>query len=273
MKRLWLLPGCITAIVLLVLASVSAAETIRYNGSSILLVTVIKPLAQAFSEKTGVEFDLKGKSTSYGLEKLLAGECDICGAGTTKIDTFQEKAGGTLKIYNFAQEGVAIGVNAFNQVEDLSMTQLADIMTGRTTDWADLGWAKGKKIVPVSCAKGTAHYKNFSKKVLKGAPFKEGTLFVNVNPLMPKEIAKYPGAIGYSGLSILDGKKGVKVISLEGVKPSQESLDNGSYPVTKKYYLITKGEPAGKLKEFVDFCQGPEGQEIIVKGGLLKLAR
>lgn len=273
MKRIGLLSTCITAVLLMLATSVLAAETIRYNGSSVLLVSVIKPLTEAFTQKTGVEFDLKGKNTWFGLDKLVAGECDISGAGSNKIDKYQEKVGGSLKIHKFAQEGVAIAVNAMNPIENISMIQLTDTMSGKTRDWADLGWPQGKKIFPVACAKGTAQYTIFTKKVLKDTPYKDGTIYAKLNPEIPEQIAKFPGTIGYGGLSTLAEKKGVKVISLDGILPTQETINNETYPIKKTYFLITKGELTGSLKEFIDFCNSPEGLDIIVKSGLLTVSK
>jgi phosphate transport system substrate-binding protein len=166
---------------------------------------------------------------------------------------------------------VAIGVNALNPVNDLSSAQLADVMTGRVEEWNAVGWPQGKKIVPVSCAKGTAYYEYMGKTILKDAPFSAGTVYVQVNPLVPAEIAKYPGAIGYIGQSVLKDKPGVRSITLDGVALSQETMDSGAYPLRMASFLITRGEPAGRLKEFLDFCLSPEGQEIVAKAGKFKV--
>ena len=271
MKKVAMASICLTAILLLHAACATAAETIRYNGCSITLVTVIKPLSEAFTQKTGVVFDLKGKDTAFGLEKMIAGECDIVGSGTDNIDKYQQQAGGNLKSFKFAQEGVAIGVNALNPVNDISMARLADIMTGRVEEWSAAGWPQGKKIVPVSCAQGTVYYDNMARTVLKDVPFSAGAIYAQVNPLVPAEIAKYPGAIGYIGLSVLQGKPGVKILTLDGIALSQETMDSGAYPIRMASFLITRGEPAGRLQEFIDFCLSPEGQEIVAKAGKFKV--
>lgn len=273
MKKISKVTVGIIAIFFLIATSAIAAETIRYNGSSTLLMTVIKPLSDAFTKKTGVTFNLKGKTTWYGLDKLIAGECDICGAGSNKIDKYQAKVGGALKVYKFAQEGIAIAVNSMNPIENISMSQLADIMTGKITDWDAVDWAQGKKIFVISCAKGTSHYKTFSKKVLNGVPFKTRTVYAKINPLVPKQIARFPGTIGYVGLGLVQGKTGVKIISLDGYMPTQKSVDSGEYPLRKSYFLITNGKPTGKVKEFIEFCMSPEGQNIIATAGMLKIEK
>lgn len=273
MKKIGKITIGVAAIFFLITTSAIAAETIRYNGSSTLLMTVIKPLSEAFTKKTGVFFDLKGKTTWYGLEKLISGECDICGAGSKKIEKYQTKVGGTLKVHKFAQEGIAIVVNAMNPNKNISAYQLADIMTGKTRDWGAAGWPQGKKIIVISCAKGTSHYKTFSKQVLKGASFSPYAVYAKVNPLVTKQIARYPGAIGYSGLGLAKEEPGVKIIAFDGMIPTQESVDSGKYPLRKTYFLITNGEPTGKVKEFIEFCLSPEGQDIIVKAGMLKVTK
>ena len=59
----------------------NAAEIIKYNGSSTILKAIMYKAAKQFEQKEGIKFDLKGKSTGFGIKKLLAGECDIAGGG------------------------------------------------------------------------------------------------------------------------------------------------------------------------------------------------
>jgi len=65
---------------------------------------------------------------------MLKGACYLSAS-----DKYQQQAGGNLKTFKFAQEGVVIGVNALNPVNDLSLAQLADIMTGRVEEWNAVG--------------------------------------------------------------------------------------------------------------------------------------
>ena len=51
------------------------------------------------------------------------------------------------------------------------------------------------------------------------------------------------------------------------VMPSEETVDSGDYSIARPLYLYTAGEPDGAAKLFIDFCMGPEGQEIVRQTG------
>ena len=46
---------------------------------------------------------------------------------------------------------------------------------------------------------------------------------------------------------------------------------NGSYPVVRKLYMNTKGEPSKLVKAFIDYIMSPDGAAIIAKSGYLPL--
>lgn len=86
---------------------------------------------------------------------------------------------------------------------------------------------------------------------------------------MKAAIAQDKDAIGYAGIGHVD--QSVKGVVLDGVVPSQENAMNGSYPVVRKLYMNTKGEPPKLVKAFIDYILGPDGIAIIAKAGYLPL--
>jgi phosphate transport system substrate-binding protein len=67
---------------------------------------------------------------------------------------------------------------------------------------------------------------------------------------------------------------GAKAIKLDGISPSQEALADGTYPALRHLYIVTKGYPAGRTKEYIDFLRSPEGQALLEKeGNLVKAAK
>jgi phosphate transport system substrate-binding protein len=86
---------------------------------------------------------------------------------------------------------------------------------------------------------------------------------------MKVAISQDKDAIGCVGIGHVD--QSLKAIKLEGVAATQENAMNGSYPVVRKLYMNTKGEPTKLVKAFVDTILSPEGAEIIKKHGYIPL--
>ena len=84
-----------------------------------------------------------------------------------------------------------------------------------------------------------------------------------------------PSAIGYVSIGSAEDaiKKGIgiKLPTLDGVKATIENVANKTFPIRRPLNLVTKGEPAGKVKDFIDFLLSLEGQKIVEKKGFIKV--
>lgn len=75
-------------------------------------------------------------------------------------------------------------------------------------------------------------------------------------------------AIGYMGYSyVMRGD--TKVLSLDGVYPSIENIKNGTYPIARKLYFVTLGDPSAGAGAFIDYVLSPEGQQIATENGFI----
>jgi phosphate transport system substrate-binding protein len=70
-----------------------------------------------------------------------------------------------------------------------------------------------------------------------------------------------PNAIGYISLAHMSSN--VRAVKLEGTYPSLETIIDGSYELQRPFLFLTKGEPQGAAKDFMEWCLGPEGQKIV----------
>jgi len=55
------------------------------------------------------------------------------------------------------------------------------------------------------------------------------------------------------------------------IQPTTENIKNGRYPISRDLKLITRGEPSGKVKEFIGFILGEEGQRIVEESGYVPI--
>ena len=93
--------------------------------------------------------------------------------------------------------------------------------------------------------------------------------FLPSNGAVKQKVAATASAIGYISLGYVDFA--VKAISVGGVTCNEANCLNGSYPVTRYLNFITKGEPEGLAKGFIDFCLSAEGQKIVEEEGYISI--
>ena len=74
-------------------------------------------------------------------------------------------------------------------------------------------------------------------------------------------VAQHPEAIGYVSMAYLSGV--VKVVEIEEVAPTPQSVRQGIYHLFRPLFLITRQEPTGEVKGFIDFILSPTGQSIV----------
>ena len=90
-----------------------------------------------------------------------------------------------------------------------------------------------------------------------------------------ENVAKTRGAMGYSGMGYKTDKVNWLKVSAkkggEGVEPGIEAARSGKYPVSRKLYLYTVGEPAGDVKAYIDWILSPAGQKIVEEQGFVPL--
>jgi phosphate transport system substrate-binding protein len=61
------------------------------------------------------------------------------------------------------------------------------------------------------------------------------------------------------------------MITLDGVKPTAETIKDGSYELARKLYFYTFGDASPGAQAFIDFLVGPEGQEVAEEYGFIPL--
>ena len=59
----------------------------------------------------------------------------------------------------------------------------------------------------------------------------------------------------------------MKLLSLNGVAPTRENIENGSYPVASYFYAVTRADADDNTKALVDWICGPQGQKLVDETG------
>lgn len=156
------------------------------------------------------------------------------------------------------RDGIAIIVHPSLPLTEVSLALLRDIFRGQVQEW------DGTALTVVSREEGSGTRAVFDKIVLGVHKVTHTAVMFASSEAVIEYVAQTPGAIGYvSTLRLEDPTRAwVRVLSVEGVLPSQSAFYDGSYPLARPIYLVTYGEPVGETREFAQWVVGPEGQMV-----------
>lgn len=260
LKNNYLIIGIIAVVVIAGIAGYLVLFSAMQNTLTIAGSTSVAPVAQALanaymSKHPDLKIEVSGGDSGVGINGARSGGVDI---GTSSRDLTGSEAQG-LSQYVIGQDPLTVIVNPSNPVNDLSQDQVAGIYTGKIADWSQVGGSNGT-IVPRTREVGSgtrADFEKFMNISSYGANVKVDTF----NYGLLQSVVLIPGAIGYIAHVYVINE--VKVLSINNITPTQQTVQTGSYPLTRNLIFLTKGTPIGNVKDFIDFSQSPEGQAIV----------
>lgn len=228
-------------------------------------IPVMKEVAKrVMTRYPQIQITVAGGGSGVGIKQAGEGMVQIGNSG--RAATEQEISSFGLVPVKWAIDGVGAVVNPANPVQALSRSQLQQIFAGTLTNWQQLGGAdRAINLYTRDQASGTR--KVFWKKALAKQPISPRANVVNSNGAMKTAIANDPYAIGYVSVGHMDSQ--VAAITLDGVKPSLTTVRSGAYSVARGLYSLTKGQPEGLTKAFIDYLLSPSGQQIAVDKGFI----
>jgi len=256
----------------LAMGVVAHAETLQIDGS-----TTVGPIADAFAEyfksiQPDLAITVKKTGSGDGAAALIDGRCDIATMSRfMKTEEFQKAVGNNVLpvAHVVAMDGVCVVVHPSNPVKALTSAQVRDIYTGKISNSSQVG-GSNTPIVVISRDTSSGTYETFESLVMKKQPMAAGVEYVNANPQAQSRVRTTAGAIAYVGLGFLEG---VKVLPIDGIMPTRQTVGNGTYPVARPLFLFTNGYPklGSVAHRFVTFYLTEKGQELIEAKGFVPL--
>jgi phosphate transport system substrate-binding protein len=175
----------------------------------------------------------------------------------------------TLWYVEIARDGLAVIVHPSNPIQNLTLNQIRDIYAATVSDWSQLGGPKSK-IHIITREDGSGTRAAFESLVMGKAEITPRAMVQDSNGAVRQLVADDPNSIGFISLGLVNQK--VKALELGGVAATRENVINGSYGLSRPFLFITRGQPRGKTKQFIDFTLSAEGQELLAKEGLIPSA-
>lgn len=225
---------------------------------------VIGSLGEVFQEETGISFTYNPTGSGSGIKAVSEGRCDI---GLSSRDLKPEEAESGLTATVLAYDGIAIIVNPENTVADLTSETLAKIYTGEITNWSEVG-GNDAEIVLIGREAGSGTRDGFESITGTEDICKYRQELTSTGDVITT-VSQNPGAVGYASLASV--KDTVKVLSIDGVVPSEETIKDGSYVVQRPFVLVTKAEEALSegAQKFFDYITSDAAVEIISGAGVV----
>jgi len=262
-----------------------AKNSIQIKGSD-TMVNLAQAWAEKYMQENPTDFvAVTGGGSGTGFSSLISGTCDIANASRIieqKEIVLAKQRGINPYEIKVGLDGLAVVVNPKNPVSKLTIDQLAQIFTGKITNWNEVG-GENRKIVLLSREVNSGTHVYFKEHVLrKGDPkgkeeFAPNALLLSSSQAIADEVAQNPAAIGYYGMGYISNKQKAIMVAKdeksEYESPSIENVVNGKYPISRPLFIYTNGQPQGLVKKFVDFCLSAEGQDIVLKTDFVPINR
>jgi phosphate transport system substrate-binding protein len=252
------------------------------NKGSDTMVNLALAWAEAYQkENPDTQISVTGGGSGTGIAALINGTVSIANASRAikAEEADKAKTNGIQPVeFVVARDAIAVIVNPHNPVNQLTLTQISDIYSGKINNWSEVG-GEDRPIVRLSRETNSGTHVYFLERVLRLGKKDNETLFSMDTLLLPSsegitaEVRDNPNAIGYDGLGYIIPEVKVLAVAVDTagpyVLPSANTVNDGSYPVSRDLYMYTNGQPADALKAYLDWIIQPEAQAIVSELGFV----
>ena len=217
-----------------------------------------------YGENFAPDSAMQYKNTVRGYQAIVDGTTDIlfCAGPSAEQKQYAADKGVELVYVPVGLEGFVFFVNENNPVDSLTTEQIRKIYSGEYKNWADVG-GRYRVINPITRLKGSGSQTMFEAFM--------GDYKVGKKSLL----AITGGSIGFSFRYYMDGiveNDSVKMLSVNGVYPSAENIQNKSYPITTQFYAIYRADNDNEnIPLLIDWLLSDEGQTLIEECGYVRV--
>ena len=262
-------------------AFVFTAENYPRMGGSL----ANKPLGQAVAaavlgitrEDADAMISFTG-STTDNYKQLVDGGFDILLAYEPS-----EEAKAYIEEKNVPLEMTPIGVDALvficskeNPVDSVTLDQIKSVYKGETTNWADLGGSNAE-IVAYQRNPDSGSQTLFDKLVNLGDDLMDPPEGLRIGTMIGllEAVADYDNsenALGYTVYYYLTNMEKekldtAKILAVDNVEPSNETIGNGSYPLTNDFYVVIRASAEQNSPERIlyNWICSAQGKELVLQ--------
>ena len=240
------------------------SKTVSTDGST-SMEKVIGALKESYEgQNSDVTVTYNPTGSGSGITAVTEGRCDIGLASRGLKDEEKEKG---LEEKVLAYDGIAIIVNPENNVDNLSVDDIAKIYKGEITNWKDVG-GNDSEIVLIGREAGSGTRDGFESITETEDLCKYRQELTSTGDVITT-VSQNPNSIGYASLSAI--KDTVKALSIDNVSPSEQTVKDGSYVVQRPFTLVTKKDTqlSESAQNFYDYITSSDAADVILSAGVV----
>ncbi len=215
-------------------------------------------------------------NTRDGYYRLVRGEVDLFIGARPSIDQKQyaKEEDKTIVSIPIGKEAFVFFVEEDNPVDGLSSEQVKKIYSGEIRNWNEVG-GKNQKIIAFQRPEDSGS-QVMMRYFMGETPLKEADTMERISAMggVVRQVKQYhneKGAIGYTFHYFLTGlnqEKGVKILAIDGVYPSVETIKDGTYPLLVDLVCAKLQDNEKRyVDQVIDFMLSSDGQYIIENTG------
>jgi phosphate transport system substrate-binding protein len=236
-------------------------HTITLAGS-----TSVMPFSEKLAEHFMIDHpdtvvDVQGGGSTAGIQACLNRTVNV-GMSSRQLKDAEKVLNEIIICY----DGISVVVHPKNPLNGLSLREVADIFSGKISNWNQLGWVD-RRIDAITREEGSGTRGSFEDLVMGKQEIDDGIMVQDSNGSVKEIVATDPYAIGYISLGLVDHR--VKAVAIDGVMPSVKHIRSKTYKIVRPFLYLTNGELNAYAKPFVAFVLSRDGQRVLKKEGLI----
>lgn len=256
--------------------------------------TALYPVYAAFAQAVYPEREyplydslVECTNTVNAYERLIQRDVDVIFAAAPSQAQLEaaERAGLELHMTPVGREAFVFFVNSRNPVEGLTVDQIKGIYSGEITNWREVG-GKNQSIRAFQRSENSGS-QSALQRLMGDVPIMEPPredVVADMGGIISQVASyrNYKNAVGFSfryySTQMVENDQ-IRLLALNGVAPTQETIRDGSYPIASEFYAVTAapiGQPAPEtwdrdLAALLDWILSPQGQWIVDQTGYVSL--
>lgn len=264
-------------------ADLTEQAAFRVNGKQPVIdgTTSFLGMYRSICSVVGVDsMNMLRSKTPGAYQHLVDGVADLIFVfrpSARQIADAAEK-GREFSITPIGHDAFVFFVNKDNPLDNLTIRQVKDMYSGKIRNWKEVG-GRDESIAAFQRYEGSGSQSRM-ERFMSGeelmTPDKEHRFYhmlgivVNV-----ARYRNYQSAIGYSFYLYVDtmlSGGGVKLLSIDGIAPSTETIRDGSYPLVDEICVVTAGSENPNVAPMIEWILSPQGQAIVETVGYVPIA-
>ncbi|MFC4404786.1 PstS family phosphate ABC transporter substrate-binding protein [Gracilibacillus xinjiangensis] len=225
------------------------------------------------------ESEVRSSQTSGAFMKLINDVVDIAVIAEPSKEQYQmaKELDKELKLTPIGKEAFVFFVNQRNPIDSLTIEEIQAIYTGAITNWKEVG-GNDAEIRAFQRPEGSGS-QSALVRFMDGATIMDPPADEIISGMggIIRETSNYQNhrnAIGYSfryfSQEMVEDRR-IKYIAVNGIAPTKENIQNGSYPIVADFFAITAGSSNPNIPPFIEWMQSEQGQQIVDRSGYVRV--